>query len=45
MDGLLKSRDAAKLLGISERKLWQLKSTGELAHVRIGRAGGTVLGG
>lgn len=36
MTNLLTSREAAKVLAISERKLWQLKSTGEIPHVRIG---------
>ena len=35
---LLATRDAARALGISERKLADLKSSGEIAHVRIGRA-------
>ena len=38
MNGLIKSHDAAKLLGISERKLWELKASGELTYIQIGRA-------
>ena len=34
---LVSARDAAKGLGISERKLWQLTSNGEILVVRIGR--------
>lgn len=29
-------REAAKMLGISERLLWTLTSTGEVPHMRIG---------
>jgi excisionase family DNA binding protein len=35
---LLKPRDAAKVLAISERTLWQLTRTGEIPRVLIGRA-------
>ncbi len=35
---LLKPRDAARLLAISERKLWQLTNCREIPAVRIGRA-------
>lgn len=34
---LIKSRDAAQYLCISERTLWQLSSDGKLPTVRIGR--------
>jgi excisionase family DNA binding protein len=35
---LLKSREAAKTLCISERKLWELTRKGKIPHVRIDRA-------
>jgi excisionase family DNA binding protein len=35
---LLKPPDAAKRLGISERKLWDLAKRGEVPVVRIGRS-------
>ena len=35
---LVDSRTAAKILAISERKLWQLAKDGDIAHVRIGRS-------
>lgn len=35
---LLKPRDAAKMLAISERTLWQLTSLGQIPRVAIGRA-------
>ena len=35
---LLKPREAARLLAISERKLWQLTNCREIGAVRIGRA-------
>jgi excisionase family DNA binding protein len=34
---LLKPPEAAKYLAISERKLWSLKQSREIAHVRSGR--------
>lgn len=34
---LLRPSDAAKLLAISPRKLWELTNTGEVPVVRIGR--------
>lgn len=34
---LLRARDAAKLLSISERKLWQLTHDGQVPVVRFGR--------
>lgn len=34
---LLRARDAAKLLSISERTVWQLTHEGKLASVRFGR--------
>lgn len=33
----LRARDAARLLGISERSLWSLTKCGDVPHVRIGR--------
>lgn len=36
--GLLKPKDAAKSLAISERSLWSLTASGEVQAVRIGRA-------
>ncbi len=35
---LLNSRDAAKALAISERKLWELTNRGEVRSVKIGRS-------
>lgn len=35
---LLTSREAAKVLSISPRKLWSLTAGGEIPHVRIGRS-------
>ncbi len=35
---LVRVAEAAKFLGISERKLWELTSLGEIRRVRIGRA-------
>lgn len=35
---LLKSREAAGYLNISERKLWDLTQRGEIPHIPIGRA-------
>jgi predicted DNA-binding transcriptional regulator AlpA len=35
---LLKSRDAARAMSISERKLWSLTTSGEVRCVRIGRS-------
>jgi excisionase family DNA binding protein len=35
---LINSREAAKLLSISERTLWGLKESGSLPYVRIGRS-------
>lgn len=32
----LRSRDAAKALGISPRLLWQLTHDGQIPHVRVG---------
>ena len=34
---LLMPKEAARLLGISPRKLWGLTASGEIPHVRIGR--------
>lgn len=34
----LRARDAARLLGISERLLWQLTNAREVPHLRLGRA-------
>ncbi len=36
-DRLLRSRDAAVYLAISERKLWELSAGGEIPVVRFGR--------
>ncbi|PHS04369.1 MAG: DNA-binding protein [Blastopirellula sp.] len=36
-DSLLNSRQAAKLLSISERKLWSLANEGDLPCVKFGR--------
>ncbi len=35
---LLKPADASAYLAISPRKLWSIKSTGDLPHIRIGTA-------
>lgn len=35
---LITSRDAAKYLCISERKLWDMSKTGEIPAIRLGRA-------
>ncbi len=35
---LVDSREAAKALGISPRKLWELTAKDEIPHVRIGRS-------
>lgn len=37
-DGLLRPREAAAWLGISERSLWSLTQRGDLTAVRIGRS-------
>lgn len=37
MMGNLTRQDAAKFLGIKLRKLDELKASGELVHIRIGR--------
>jgi excisionase family DNA binding protein len=34
----LRPKEAARALGIGERKLWSLTNAGELPHARIGRA-------
>lgn len=38
LQDLLTARQTAKVLCISERKLWELTNRGEIRHVRIGRA-------
>jgi excisionase family DNA binding protein len=35
---LLRPREAARALAISERTLWELTRRGEIPHVRLGRA-------
>ena len=35
---LLKSREAAELLSISERKLWQLTKDGKINAIRLGHS-------
>ncbi len=35
---LLTAKQTAAALAISERKLWSLTNSGEIAHVRIGRS-------
>jgi excisionase family DNA binding protein len=35
---LLNEREAARSLGISPRKLWALRASGEIPFLRIGRA-------
>jgi excisionase family DNA binding protein len=34
----LRPREAARALGIGTRLLWQLTNTGEIPHLRLGRA-------
>ena len=34
----LRAREAARMLGISERALWTLTSSREIPHVRVGKA-------
>ena len=34
----LRPKEAARALGIGERKLWAMTNAGELPHARIGRA-------
>ena len=34
----LNAKEAAKLLGIGQRKLWSLTNRGEIPHFRIGRS-------
>ena len=34
----LRPKDAAKALGIGERKLWELTNRGVIPHLRLGRA-------
>lgn len=34
---LLNERDAARMLSISPRKLWSIRSAGEIAHIQLGR--------
>jgi hypothetical protein len=34
---LLNERDAARVLSISPRKLWSIRSAGEITYVRLGR--------
>ena len=34
----LRSKDAARALGIGERLLWSKTNSGEIPHVRIGKA-------
>lgn len=34
---LLTSEEACEVLAISPRKLWSMKSAGEIPHVRVGR--------
>ena len=33
----LRPRDAAKALGIGERKLWSLTNCGEIPHIKLGK--------
>ena len=35
---LLTAREAARALAISPRKLWGMKTSGEIPHVRVGRS-------
>jgi len=37
MNGLLSTKQAAGILGISPRKLWELTNRGEIPRVQIGR--------
>ena len=34
----LRPREAARALGLSSRKLWSMTASGEVPHVRLGRA-------
>lgn len=34
---LLNERDAARMLSISPRKLWSIRSAGQIAHIQLGR--------
>lgn len=34
----LRPKDAAKALGIGERKLWEMTNSGAIPHVRFGKA-------
>ena len=34
----VRSKEAAELLSISQRKLWSLTNAGEIPHVKVGRA-------
>jgi excisionase family DNA binding protein len=34
----LRRRDAARLLGLSERALWTLTNRGDVPHVRLGKS-------
>lgn len=34
----VRAKEAAKLLGISERLLWSKTNAGEIPHLRVGRA-------
>lgn len=34
----LRPKDAARVLGIGQRKLWELTKAGEIPHVKIGTA-------
>lgn len=35
---LLKAKEAAEALAISERKLWTMTDEGEIPHIRLGRS-------
>jgi len=35
---LINAREAARLLGLSERTLWSMTASGEIPHVRIRRS-------
>ena len=35
---LMKAKEAAALLAISTRKLWEITNCGKIPHVRIGRS-------
>ena len=37
-DRLMRTAEAAELLSISERKLWELTNRKDIPHLRIGRA-------